>query len=63
MEPINLNEYRCSSCGKLFFKGDLQNCKIEIKCRRCGEIKLINFSNGNKIGDGLDEKQRNITIS
>lgn len=45
---IFLQEYRCK-CGKLLFKGNLEDfktgCKIEVKCRRCGEIKLIDFSN------------------
>jgi len=59
MESVNLNEHRCSSCGKLFFKGILKDCKIEIKCKRCGEIKLINFSNGDKVEDGLEIDQRN----
>jgi phage FluMu protein Com len=45
MEQPNLKEYRCS-CNKLLFKGVLIDCKIEIKCRRCGGIKTIGFSNG-----------------
>jgi len=50
MEQNFLNEYRCD-CGKLLFKGTLVDCKIEIKCKRCGEIKLINFIGGNKTED------------
>ena len=33
-------EYRCDR-GKLLFKGQLQVGNIEIKCRRCCEIKLF----------------------
>jgi len=52
MEKPNLNEYRCS-CNKLLFKGVLTDCKIEIKCRRCGEIKTIDFFNGAKVESKL----------
>lgn len=52
-----LQEYRCK-CGKLLFKGSSKNCKanckIEIKCRRCGEIKLIDFSNEVKTENKTD---------
>jgi|WetSurMetagenome_2_1015567.scaffolds.fasta_scaffold829419_1 hypothetical protein len=37
---MNLNEYRCK-CGRLLFKGALLACRLEIKCKRCGEIKTI----------------------
>ena len=43
MDKDFLNEYRCG-CGKLIFKERFENCKIEIKCRRCGKIQLIDFS-------------------
>lgn len=33
-----LREYRCS-CGKLLFKGALGMGSIEIKCRRCSQIR------------------------
>jgi phage FluMu protein Com len=48
MDENFLNEYRCN-CGKLLFKGELKECKVEIKCRRCSEIKLFVFSNGTAI--------------
>ncbi len=35
-----LPEYRCT-CGKLLFKGVLFFSSIEIKCKRCGEIRVI----------------------
>ncbi len=38
-------EHRCKYCNKLFFKGDLKYCTIEIKCRKCknlNEIKGLN---------------------
>ena len=34
-----MKEYRCA-CGQLLFKGDFAG-SIEIKCRRCKNIKYI----------------------
>lgn len=36
-----LKEYRCNHCNKLFFKGDLQHCVVEIKCKNCKNISRI----------------------
>jgi phage FluMu protein Com len=33
-------EFRCSKCDKLMFKGVLIDSKVEIKCKRCGQINL-----------------------
>jgi len=52
MVQSNLKEYRCS-CNKLLFKGSLRDCKIEIKCRRCGGIKTIDFYNGERVESRL----------
>jgi len=35
------SEYRCKKCNKLFFKGVLVDSEIEVKCKRCGEIRTI----------------------
>lgn len=40
MEPLPLKEYRCD-CGKLLFKGMLAIGFVEVKCRRCGRLKLM----------------------
>lgn len=40
-----LNDYRCK-CGRLLFKEVLSTCKIEIKCKKCGEIKTIAYNDG-----------------
>lgn len=45
-----LSEYRCT-CGKLLFKGVLFLSAIEIKCKRCGEIRRIHTA---------DKKSRSI---
>lgn len=37
----SFKEYRCKYCNKLFFKGDLWYCTIEIKCRKCKNINEI----------------------
>ncbi|MDD5750617.1 MAG: Com family DNA-binding transcriptional regulator [Candidatus Pacebacteria bacterium] len=40
MELVILNDYRCK-CGRLLFKGVLLNCRLEIKCKRCGKINAF----------------------
>jgi len=42
------NEYRCKKCSKLFFKGILVDSEIEVKCKRCGEVRLIKGVPGNE---------------
>ncbi|MEK7593816.1 MAG: Com family DNA-binding transcriptional regulator [Patescibacteria group bacterium] len=42
------NEYRCKNCSKLFFKGILVDSEIEVKCKRCGEIRIIKGIPANK---------------
>lgn len=37
-----LKEYRCKHCRKLFFKGDIKQATIEIKCKKCKSINTIN---------------------
>lgn len=32
------NEYRCSFCNKLLFKGILVDSEVETKCRGCGSV-------------------------
>jgi phage FluMu protein Com len=41
MPEINLRDYRCENCNKLFFKGDVRHAIIEIKCRNCKQICRI----------------------
>lgn len=36
-----LKEYRCKYCNKLFFKGDLKHCTIEVKCKNCKEFNVV----------------------
>ena len=40
-----LKEYRCKNCNKLFFKGDLSHCTIEIKCKNCKEFSTVTGKN------------------
>lgn len=44
-----LTEYRCK-CGKLLFRGCLVIGSVEIKCKRCGKIKLFESSYNDVIG-------------
>lgn len=36
-----MKEYRCSICGQLLLKGNIENSNIEIKCCRCKKIIKI----------------------
>lgn len=36
-----LTDIRCSGCQSLFFKANIQEAKIEVKCRKCGTITVI----------------------
>jgi len=41
----SLREFRCKYCNKLFFKGDLEYCTIEVKCKNCKEFNIIKGRN------------------
>lgn len=41
-----LFDFRCHNCGKLFFKGELEKCTIEIKCKHCKTINRIDCADG-----------------
>jgi phage FluMu protein Com len=47
-----LSEYRCK-CGKLLFKGLLLSGILELKCKRCHDIKKFTFYNVSKDIDAL----------
>ncbi|MBN1779048.1 MAG: Com family DNA-binding transcriptional regulator [Candidatus Buchananbacteria bacterium] len=34
-------EYRCPDCDKLLFKGLLVDSSVEIKCKRCKDLKIV----------------------
>lgn len=40
MDVPGLKEYRCA-CGKLLFKGLLIFSVVEIKCKRCGSVRVF----------------------
>lgn len=40
-----LKEFRCDNCNKLFFKGSLEHCTIEIKCKNCKQFSTIEGTN------------------
>jgi len=40
----NFKEYRCQHCNKLFFKGDLAQAIIEVKCIKCKHFNEIDES-------------------
>jgi len=49
MDTSSLKEYRCT-CGKLLFKGHIVLSVIEIKCKRCGTVRLIRETNSGESG-------------
>ncbi|MDD4409163.1 MAG: hypothetical protein PHW52_00745 [Candidatus Pacebacteria bacterium] len=40
----NLDEYRCPTCKKLFFKANAKKGIIEIKCKNCKNIHQMDIS-------------------
>lgn len=44
MDPNLLIEYRCA-CGRLLFKGFILMSIVEIKCKRCGEVRTFKDDN------------------
>jgi len=34
-------EYRCPACGRLLFKSDSTQGKVQLPCPRCGAIRLL----------------------
>ena len=50
-----IKEFRCPSCNRLLFKGDLTPAShVEIKCRRCHSI--TNFKG--RVGEGRDNETK-----
>lgn len=43
-------EERCKKCGRLFFRGEIRDGTIEIKCPKCGYVEKI-FRKPQKILD------------
>jgi len=40
MSTNTYTDHRCV-CGKLLFKGFIRDGEVEIKCKRCGAMNLI----------------------
>jgi phage FluMu protein Com len=45
----SINEYRCTGCHKLLFKGVLIEGELEIKCKTCHEINRVSASMHNEL--------------
>lgn len=52
----SLKEFRCKYCNKLFFKGDLEHCTIEVKCKNCKEFNVIKGRNCKLLMSFFSEK-------
>jgi PAS domain S-box-containing protein len=46
MDTIPLSEYRCR-CGRLLFKGVMVISRVDIKCKRCGNIMPFSYDSEN----------------
>ncbi len=33
-------DYRCQSCNKLLFKGNIEKGVVEVKCDKCGTVNV-----------------------
>ncbi len=40
-QKLELREYRCPFCYKLFFRAQIVTALIEIKCRNCKKVARI----------------------
>jgi phage FluMu protein Com len=38
-------DFRCPKCGKLLFRGELNQGKIETKCPKCGTVLKVSAIN------------------
>lgn len=47
--PPCAQEYRCTHCHKLFFKGLLIEGSVEVKCRYCHSLNLIHANETNEL--------------
>jgi|GEM_PF-2737690 len=41
-----LRDYRCLTCNKLLFKGNLVDSIVEIKCKGCKQINIFANKDG-----------------
>ena len=55
--PEFLQAYRCTSCGKLLFKGVLIVSTIQVKCRKCGTLATFG-----RLDDITDEDQFSLLV-
>lgn len=65
-QKVGLIDYRCCNCGKLFFKGELEKCTIEIKCKHCKTINRLDFDCANgkmllKLASQLSLEKNNLS--
>ncbi len=47
--PNCVTEYRCKTCHKLFFKGLLVEGSLEVKCKQCHEMNVIQATQFNEL--------------
>lgn len=45
----SINEYRCTQCRKLLFKGLLVEGELEIKCKACHALNVVAASQFNEL--------------
>ncbi len=47
--PNCMTEYRCKTCHKLLFKGLLVEGSLEVKCKQCHEMTVIQATQFNEL--------------
>ena len=58
MQNVYLRDYRCEHCKKLFFKAEILNATIQIKCKSCKNMSVFKaeecpLRQNSMINDGL----------
>ncbi len=46
---MSYKEYRCTTCGRLLFKGLLVDSAVEVKCRGCGNLCMFSGESKDKL--------------
>ena len=51
MPEESMVEYRCNRCHKLLFRTKMWTGVVQIKCKKCKELRQFEWNNGKEISD------------
>lgn len=57
-----LREYRCNDCKKLLFKGFLVESVIEVKCKSCHSMNIVESSKYDRLLCAIDPCPNRIPV-